>query len=500
MIKVRNVNDAITAKAVIAERNKRLARSGKVLFDRRKKEVQQHDLDVFLNKAHQKQRDLLLTDSRFKALLCPRRTGKTTYNLFECMLHDLKFPGSTIVYIVPDSKAHAKDLFWLPLKELNSKLNLGLLFKEVEKRVITPRGTQILLLGAHDADSPTRLRGGAYSLALLDECKDFGPHFEELIVEAILPGLGDYGGTLVLSGTPGNVFAGLFYKVTTEEPEGWTVAKWDKSDNSFLREEERDLDKVYQTSYKPFGLTRESPKFRREQKGEWVTDDSERAYFYNRVANFWDGTLNQKLEYHYLCAIDLGKKDKTVIQPGCFSYQDVNLYYLNPFAERGMLISGICEKYAQMHAEHNFIGCVVDTGGLGVMIVDDVNMRFGFNWEAVSKSPGYKLGAVKQMNSDFALGRIKAEPDSIVAKAWLAAIKDPKTGLPAHSDEGDAALYLHRYSFHWTGEHPIAAPEQESPEWWVLQEKEAISNALKNRQSRQNEGPYGRAISDDKEW
>jgi hypothetical protein len=497
MRKINQINDAITAKAVIAERNKRLARSGKVLFDRTRQEVKEHDLNVYLEKAHDKQKEMLLAEARFKAVCCPRRTGKTTYNLFECMLHDLKFPGSTIVYIVPDSKAHAKDLFWLPLKELNAKLNLGLLFKEVEKRVITPRGTQILLLGAHDADSPTRLRGGAYSLALLDECKDFGPHFEELIVEAILPGLGDYGGTLVLSGTPGSVFQGLFYKVCIEQPDGWKVAKWIKSDNSFLRPEERDLDKVFETTYKPFGLTKDSPKFRREQLAEWVAEDSEKAYYYDPVRNFWDGSFNPRLEYQHICAIDLGKRDKTVIQPGAFSYQDENLYYMQPHAQRGMYIQTICEKWKEMDRRYGFVGTVVDTGGLGVMIVDDINMRYGFNWQAVDKSPKYKLGAVEQMNSDFLLGRIKAEPDSIVATAWAKSIKDPKTGLPIHSDEGDAALYLHRFSYHWTGKHPIAEPERESPVWWENQEREAINRALKNRQNRETEGPYGKALSDD---
>lgn len=495
MRKIQQINDAITAKAVIAERNKRLARSGKILFDRTKQSVQQHDLDLYLDKAHEKQKEMLLADERFKAVCCPRRTGKTTYNLFECMLHDLKFPGSTIVYIVPDSKAHAKDLFWLPLKELNAKLNLGLLFKEVEKRVITPRGTQILLLGAHDADSPTRLRGGAYSLALLDECKDFGPHFEELIVEAILPGLGDYGGTLVLSGTPGNVFLGLFYKVCTTEPDGWKVAKWIKSDNSFLRPEERDLDRVFETTYKPFGLTKDSPKFRREQLAEWVTDDSEKAYFYDDKRNFWDGQL-KPVEYSYLCAIDIGKKDKTVIQPGAFSYQDEDLYYLEPFAQRGMFIESIYHQWAKMNRQYDFVGTVVDTGGLGVMIVDHINMRYGCNWVPVDKSPKYKLGAVESMNSDFLMGRIKAQPNSLVAQAWAKAIVDKKTGLPMHSDECDAALYLHRYSYHWTGEQPIAEPEPQSAEWWITQERQAIDHALQNRQNREEDGPFGRALSD----
>lgn len=475
------VTDAVTARAVLLEKLRRDMRDKRVLFDRTERTVSNSDQEMILSRCHLRQRELLLTKSRFKCLLSPRRVGKTTYNLFEVLIHDMRFPGSMIAYIVPDSKAHAKDLFWLPMKELDEKLGLGLTFKEVEKRVITPNGTNILILGAHDADSPKRLRGNPYSLVLLDECKDFGPHFEELVIEAVLPGLGDYGGTLVLSGTPGNVFDGLFYKISTTEPDGWTVARWIKSDNTFLREEERDLQKVWETSYKPFGLTMDSPKFRREQKAEWVSEESERAYFFNPERDGWDGVLNPQIQWDFLCGIDLGKRDKTIIQPGAFSSYDPHLYYLDTFGERGMYVETIYQKWKQLNDQHKFVGTVVDTGGLGVMIVDDINLRYGTNWQAAQKGAGYKLGAVEQMNSDFALGKIKAPVESLVAKAWLKSIKCPKTNLPLHSDECDAALYLHRFSYHWMGKEAEVDAPLHSPAWWQQEEKEAIENELKNR-------------------
>jgi len=492
MKRITQVTDPVTAKAVLQELARRKKRSGRVLFDRTEKQVLLHEQDQILEKCHKKQQDLLLNPSRFKALLSPRRVGKTTYNLFEVLLHDKRFPGSMIAYIVPDSKAHAKDLFWLPMKELNEKLHLGLTFKEVEKRVIFPSGTNVLILGAHDETSPQRLRGNAYSLVLLDECKDFGPHFEELVIEAVLPGLGDYGGTLVLSGTPGNVFDGLFYKITTEEPQGWMVAKWIKSDNTFLREEERDLQKVWETSYKPFGLSMDSPKFLREQKAMWVAEESERAYQYHPERNYFDSILDPSKEWDFICGIDIGKRDKMVIQPAAFSPQDPNLYYLDTFAERGMQIEGMYRKWKQLDEQYGFVGTTVDTGGLGVMIVDDINLRYGTNWEAAKKGSNYKMGAVEQMNNDLLLGRIKAHPESLVAKAWAKSIKDLKTGLPTHSDECDAALYVHRYSYHWQGNAPAAPIPYHSLEWWQKQEEEAVTAAIKQRERNGNGG----AISD----
>jgi hypothetical protein len=487
--RLQRVLDPITAKAVLAEKMRRDKRDGATLFSRVAQDVPDHEIQFILDRCHDKQKELLKNPSRFKALLSPRRVGKTTYNLLEVLVHDKRFPRSYIAYVVPDSKAHAKDLFWLPMKELDEKLHLGLTFKEVEKRVITPNGTNILILGAHDADSPIRLRGNPWSLVLLDECKDFGHHFEELVIEAAVPGLDDYGGTLCMSGTPGNVFQGLFYKVTTEEPDGWVVARWIKSDNTFLRAEARDLQKVWESSYKPFGVSMDSPKFRREQLAEWVADESEQAYYYSPTRNHWNGELRPRTEYDYLCGIDLGKRDKTVIQPACFSADEEYLTYLDAFAERGMYIETIYRKWKQLHDKMQFVGTVVDTGGLGVMIVDEINMRYGCNWQAAQKGAGYKLGAVEQMNNDFLLGKIRASPDSLVAKAWQRGIKDPKTGLPKHCDESDAALYVHRFSYHWMGQTPDQGPETNSPEWWQIQEREAVDAALKDRQQKGRDVP-----------
>ena len=171
--KLQAVADEIVARAVLKERERRDSLEKKVLFDRSEKQVPADLRRRILGHCHDKQRELLLDKTRFKLLLCPRRTGKTTYNILEVIIHDLRFPGCMIAYIVPDSRAHAKDLFWLPMQQINEELGLNYIFKEVEKRVITPQGTNILILGAHDADSPKRLRGNPYGLVLLDQIYSF---------------------------------------------------------------------------------------------------------------------------------------------------------------------------------------------------------------------------------------------------------------------------------------------------------------------------------------
>lgn len=476
------VTDAITARAILEQRAQQRVAASRKLFEKKTITLSDERLKFYLDRCHEKQREALLDSSERKALICPRRTGKTTYTLFETMLHAERFPGSTIAYIVPDSKQHARRLFWRPLQQMNEKLRLGLEFKEVEKRVITPWSTDILLFAAHDSDSPTALRGDAYSLVMLDECKDFGPHFEELVIEAVMPGLDDYGGTLAMAGTPGSILEGMFYRVTTGQVPGWSVKKWIKSDNTYLRPEARDLPRIAAT----MGLTMDSPKFRREQLAEWIPDDAERGYYYDSFRNGWDGILNPNISWDYICGVDIGKRDKTVFTVAAFSQYDPHLYFVDCFAQSGMTIESIASKWRTLNSQYAFVSTVADTGGLGVMIVDHINERWGCGWKPADKKPSYKLSAVEAMNSDFVSGRIKAASDTILTRAWARSVKDPKTQLPMHSDEADAALYTFRESYHWTGTTPETLPIPGSKEYWQSIETESINKAVRAHRNRNN--------------
>lgn len=491
---ISRVNDPLLAKAIQAEVKRRQGIAAKTLFDRTPQQLSSDRIAFYLDRVHAKQRAFLLDTHRYKALLCPRGTGKTTGTLYHVLMSAEKHPGSTIAYVVPDSKAHAKDLFWLPLKHLDEELHLGLQFKEVEKRVITPNGTNILLLAAHDKDSPTRLRGTPFSCVVLDECKDFGPHFETLVVEAVVPRLGDFDGTLILAGTPGDLLDGLFFRITTQKPDGWGVHTWVKPDNTFLPKQERDLQWIEEHRYKPFGLDRNSAKFRREQLAEWVAEDSQRGYMYDPCKNAWDGELNPIIEYDYICGIDIGKKDATVFVIMAFSSYDPNLYVVEAHAFHPMHIQEIADTYDGFNQRYEFVSTVADCGGLGVLITDDINHRYGFNWKPAEKKQ--KASYVAQMNSDFIMGRIKCEESSILAKAWCRSVKDPKTMLPLHSDEGDAALYAWRESLHWTGAYSPVPPVEGSPEYWYKREQEMVAKAVDRKKSGSN---TWRAPSDAKE-
>lgn len=478
-----NLHDPIVQKALRIEKARRAQIAGQKLFQKQAKEVSTSDAEFFLQRCHAKQREFLADESARKALLCPRRNGKTTASLFQCLLTDLKFPGSTIAYVVPDSKAHARRLFWRPFQELDQKLQLGLTFKEVEKRIITPRGTDILLFGAKDKNAGVaQMRGDAYSLVMMDECKDFGAHFEELVLEAVMPGLDDYGGTLVLEGTPGNILDGFFYQVTTGQLDGWNLHKWTKADNTFLRPEARDLD-LLARNY-PGG--KESPRYKRECLGQWVGDDDERLYQYDHVRNGWDGHLPEGGHaWMHVMGVDFGERDANAFIVGAFAPTCRYMYIVHQYARSRMSIDEIAEKIRELMIKYpNMVSIVGDTGGYGRGIVTDLQNRHSLPIEAAEKKRD-KLGSIAQMNSDFLLGRIHCAVESPLAKEWLRLYKrirpSDKKILLDHTDLGDAALYMWKASQHWASQEVEPEPLPGTREYWIKQENEAIKKVSKSR-------------------
>ena len=462
---------------------------------------------------HPKQLALLKSENRFKALCTPRRMGKTTFMLLQTLLTAKKYPGSTIHFVVPDSKSHGRRLFWVPFKKMEAQFKLGLSFHETDKRITTPDGTDILLFGAKDKDAAIQLRGdqSGLSLAILDECKDFGPHFEEVVIEAEVPALRDYGGTLVLGGSPGNILDGLFYRVTRPGSKltEWEVARWQLEDNGYLPQEENSFEKVYNKYYKPIGVAENSPKVRREVLGEWCSDDSERVYLYDEARNHYefDGKGPHGLpvgpaphfiqhEWQYCLGLDLGERDDNAFVIGAFTQTAKELYIVETYSRSHMSIDEIHGKYRELEAKYDtFTFAVADTGGYGRGIVTELQNRLNLPIISASKKRE-KLGDIALMNSDFLLGRIKCHKESPLAKEWLGLIKKVRLSdhkvLLEHSDLGDAALYMHKASLHWASQDMEIQPLRESPEWWYKKEQDAIAAAVERKNARDQ----GRAPSE----
>ena len=494
----------IARKAIMEELERRKAQQDTVLFDKSPKPLSPDVEEFFLSKCHPRQQEFLRDRSKLRALLCPRRVGKTTVTIFDALLNAIRFPGSDIAYIVPTSKDHAKRLFWDPLRHMEHSLHLGLDFKVADNRVVTKEGTNLIVFGARNRNSEAALRGNAWAAAYLDECKDFGPRFENMVIEALKPGLGDYAGQLTLTGTPGDILDGVFYKVTTEEPKGWSVYKWTRQDNPFLPPEQLDVDWLEENEYKPLGIDRHSPKFRREIFGEWCTDDTERVYLYSPTRNGWDGSgvkdLPKQHQWLHTLGLDLGEQDHNAFVRFSFSPTCLETYITHVFSKPRMAISEIAAYTQWMMQEQGsaFTEMAADTGGYGRGIVTDLINRFNLPFVPADKK-GNKLGNIQLMNSDFLLGRIKLNSLSPLAAEFAKLTKrirpQDKKVIITHSDLGDAALYAYRAAKHFAAIPKLPEPELHSHEWYIQQDRRHIQALVKKRRQARTGSRWSQALS-----
>jgi hypothetical protein len=376
-----------------------------------------------------------------------------------------------------------KQLMWRELKALNQRWGFQMEFNETSLIASMPSGSRIWLLGASHADDIARLRGHKYPLVCLDESASFGSHIEELVVEVVEPALLDYDGTLVLAGTPGRRPTGLFYEVTSGFRQGWSTHKWSLLQNPHMPEAARDLALIRARQ----GLSEEDPRYRREYLGEWVLDDSALVYRYGADRNIGRPELTSG-EWFYNLGVDLGYDDDTAFVVGAFSSGSPNYYIVECFKKPGMIVSDVAREVGALSEKYQLSRKVCDSGGLGKMIIQELNIRYGLGLLPAEKKD--KLDFIEHMNSDMMLGRVKVYENCPLIEEWKALPwNDERDGEnPNHANHlADACLYAWRDSKHFSGKTVLPGPEKGSAEWFLMQERLSEQRAIENWQMEQGQ-------------
>lgn len=418
----------------------------------------------FLEKLFGQQTAFIRDPARRKAGFCTRRAGKTTlvgsYLLSVALEHD-----EVLCTFYAITRIRAKELIWDELHRLDREYALGCKFNETELSVRTPNGSLVRLTGADKMKEAEKKRGDKNKVVILDEAQLFPEEvLRKLIDDIIEPTLLDLRGTVCLMGTPGIVEAGLWWEITRNETElrapGWSVHSWSILDNPFLphaREELADLQRTRRWAD-------DHPTLVREYKGRWVNDAGALVYTYDSVRNTYEQL--PRLTWQYVMGIDLGHDDAFAIVVWAFSEDSRTLFEVDCFKESGLIPSQWAAEIKKRRDRFDPVSMVVDTGGLGKAIVEEMKQRHGLALKAAEKTE--KASFQRLMNDDLAGGFIKVRASSPIALEWSRLAKDPKDPekedprFPNHSADG--GLYGWREAKHWLGEDPDAEPEPGTPE------------------------------------
>lgn len=479
--------------------------------------------------------------SRNKAVLCPRRAGKSYTAMAYAFDTCLRKVNARVV-IVNLTLRNAKDVYWYEMNAFANKFGITCRFYQNELRTVLPNGSQILLTSADSRQEIEKLRGGQYDLVIIDECKSYAAHLlHELIYEVVKPALADRSGTIMMIGTPGNIMKGPFFEATypgyvseqelakakksgktpkpvsrdftnpepywIEHPKDyrfWSRHHWSTRENTKKPQIWDDFVKTKADA----GWSDDEPIWRREALGEWINTGDAFVYAYaNLVSTDFDRVtwipdyekgnqhgLATDVEWRYLLGLDLGYEDAYAMVVVAYNPYDGKLYHVWDYKESHLDVYEVVDTIEKaIDRFGRFDAIVADCGALGKMIIETINRRHGLNIKKAEKTE--KLDHQELLNADFRAGRMLIQPGSDLAielsqlqfdlskgtKEQLARAGKLKEAPNLPNDLCDALLYIWRYSYHYYSETRPSLVQPGTAEWYQERESRAMANAVAAR-------------------
>jgi hypothetical protein len=400
--------------------------------------------DVCLDGLFTQQRDAVDDAERFKAYLCPRRSGKSHTDAVELFATSEAWPNEESL-AVSITRGHCQATIGSALERLKRQYDLPLKSKHLEGRLYYHNertNHRIWLSGCKDFNEADKLRGDYLVHALVDEAQaiPLTPHpaslidsvgseekkqpkllLQYLVEDVLSPRLIDKNGSLTLTGTTGQLLKCYFWEVTTGEGarKKWKTHHWSMRDNIHLPNVEAQIKELCEK----FGWDPSSPSFQREILGRWVSDPNALIYKYTGARNAWHGgawpgCLDELIhefgtDLYWALGVDLGHWDATTFVLG--AYVRGTSKWIIPRAWGGSEMTqpqrsqAINDAKRELERRGQHLACtVLDTGGGGKMIAHDLTQTFGVPVEAAQKVN--KAAGIRLVQADIGTGSLLINP------------------------------------------------------------------------------------------
>lgn len=423
-------------------------------------------IPITLDPNFTKQNDFINDPSRYISAQCSRRAGKTNGLAYRFHASMEKYPKSQCIYmgLTLDS---AKGAMWPAFEEFNQRYNLGYEFIESKKTIFHKNGAKLVIVGADMKNFIKRLKGRKYPGVAIDESQDFGAHLESLIDDVLTPSIADYkDGWIAITGTPGPVPQGYFFEVTCNKKFGFSHHGWTLFENPNMPKPQEFVDDLIKRKE----WTPETPTLKREWLNQWVLDTNSLWVKYDKNINSYD-LLPQGHKWSYVMGVDIGFKDADAIAVLAWSETSPETFLVHEQITRKQGITDLVAQIDTLQKKYDVYKIVMDEGGLGKKIGEEIRRRFGCPLEPADKAN--KQDNVEFLNDDLRLGKFKAKSNSQFAQDsymveidWLKSTpKRIQLKTNFHSDIIDAVLYAFRESYGYTHKPEVKAPPRGSKEW-----------------------------------
>lgn len=435
-----------------------------------------------------KQLEFILDKAPFKTACCSRRAGKTVADAAYLISSALSRPRVVCPYITL-TRGTAKSLIWPELREINRQYKLGGVPNEAELTITFPNGSVIRLHGANNEREIEKLRGHAIYLCVIDECQSFRSYFQKLIDEIISKALFDYGGTLALTGTPGPVPSGYFHDVC-HSPE-YSHFHWTFFDNPWIQKKSGQTPQsLLERELKRKGVGVDDPTIQRECFGKWSIDLNALVFKYDPVRNHYSDDPSTLSLTDYVIGVDIGYDDADAISVIGWSTGSPTAYLVHERIERKQGITELAMSIGRLAELYKPIRIVMDTGGLGKKIAEEITKRYQIPISAAEKARKFEF--IEILNDAMRIGHFMAKKESQFAQdcnmvEWDRDAQQLKIKDSFHSDACDSTAYAYREALHWMFEPSQEKIVLNSTAWYESEVKKMEEIA---------EESYGKTLSE----
>lgn len=424
----------------------------------------------------------------FATASCSRRAGKSSACARDLLNTMLTHPGVTVGYITLTSRM-AKRIMWRELRKLDRDYKLGLKFNEVELSITSLKNKSVCYLsGCANESEMDKFRGVALKLLYLDEVQSFRAHIGQLIDDVIAPSLMDYDGKLKLIGTPGILKSGYFWDAINSD--SYSHHHWTYWDNPFIpitsKKTHREL---LDRELKRRGVSENDPSVRREWFGEWVNDDDARVFKYSPDKSHYEAAPELT---EFVIGVDVGWHDADAIAVIGWPKHAREAYLVDEIVVAQQGVTELAEQISRLVDRYKPLKVVMDTGGIGKKIAEELRKRYSLPIVAAEKQR--KQEYIELLNDALRRGDLKVKKSSQFAVDSYVIEWDKDRSTPdkrvikdePHSDICDAVLYSYREALHWLSEPEKPKVNLSVKEQWIAHTTKLMEEQMQREIDRKD--------------
>lgn len=412
---------------------------------------------------------------------CSRRSGKTEVCALDLLNTAINHAGSVCLYVTT-TRLNAERIIWTKLLNLNEKYTLGGKANITKLSLVFKNGSKIFLAGCKDKNALDNFLGLALKLVYIDEVQSFRRFIAELIDDKLGPTLADYRGKLKLIGTPGALKSGYFWD-TLKNPV-WSHHHWTFWDNPFLVKtsglsHQQILDRELQRR----GVQVDHPSIQREWFGLWVNDSEALVLHWEAKNNYQD--LPPLTDY--VIGVDLGFDDSDAIAVLGWDKHRKELYLVEEIITPQQGITPLVTQIEESIKKYSPLKCVIDQGGLGKKIAEELRKRYSLPIVAAEKSR--KIEFLALLDDALRSGRLHSKNTSqftqdsfVVEWDYDKTTADRKVvKAEPHSDIIDSVLYAYREALHWLSEPATEKVNPKDKQSWMKHTQKLYEEQLQRQ-------------------